>query len=196
MPSQVEPEFLRIWRVQPFGDTLTRDFTIVGLDKRTPLRDRGRKVSSEYWLGDDLVVRKTFTDILDVNGLLTSVQVHFEWFAEDGSVAEEKTEIVKHYDKYDVEEVYRKRRARQIDFLLGGARGTPIESAIEEIFSHYYNETQRYLASGTQALATAVTEERSANILTLLDIEVPRADGTGLITVRDAILVQIGALVE
>lgn len=190
-----DDEKLVIYRKLPEGfNPLISDFSILGFKKVGPSYSRGRKNESTYVDETDgkMAVRKTFSDITDNNGLLTAIQLHFEWFREDGQLGLEKTEVAREFNKIEAETVVRKRRERQLDFLIAGAKGTPIEPYIMAVFNHYHDEQLLYKEAGSSEFEDAVIAETDPTILGILDISVPRFDDPNLtIKVKDSILYQI-----
>lgn len=195
-PPDPKAKVLRISRRLPKRlDPLIHDFSILGFNKESPRYDRGRKQSASYKDADDTVVTKTFSDIRDSNGLLTAVSVLFEWFNEDGTLGLSKTEVVKNYNKYEAETEERKRRERQLDYLIAGAKGTPAEPHINTLFGHYHEQQLRYKESGSSDLDDAIDAETDSTILGILDISLPRVDDPNKnITVRQSIKYQTGSM--
>lgn len=188
---------LRVFRVLPADQNpLIADFSILGFRKESPSYERGRKTQALYKCVDkeEIIVEKIFNDIRDENGRLTAVQVTFNWYDEDDNISLTKTEIVRKYNKYEAETEERKRRERQIDYLVAGAKDTPIESYINTVFSHYYDEQMVYKQKGTDEFSNAILTETDPTILMILGIEVPRGDDPSkLISVKNSILYQLGA---
>lgn len=209
---EYDPSRLRVHRVLPLGqNALISDFTILGFKKESPSYNRGRKTQSLYLSEEenDLIVKKMFTDIRDSAGTLTALQVKFDFYSEDGTVGVTKTEVVKRYNKYEAETEERKRRERQIDYLVAGAKGTPIEANINAVFDFLYEEVLIYKEkANSQPLVDKINQvqfnpnttdpvelEMNGLWYVLNAIPIPRVDdSTKFIYVAQSIKYQIGAL--
>lgn len=177
-------------------DPLTFDFTLIGLKKVSPSYIRGRKAIMEYKnpITGDVVVDKTFTDVRDANGILNGISITYNWYSNDGTIGLTKSADVRSYNKYEAETEERKRRERQIDYLIASAKGTPLESAMYTLFQHYVTEQVLYKEHGGSVLEDAIGAEVDTSINAILDITVTRAnDPTKTISIRNSILYQIGA---
>lgn len=145
---------LRVYRVLPeMLDPLISDFTILGFRKISPSYERGRKTRAVYKCvnKDEIIVEKVFSDVFDEDGILSGVEITFNWYNEEGEIGLTKTELARSYNKYEAETEMRKRRERQIDYLVAGAKGTPIEASLNEVFSKFYNEVMVYKDQGDAA---------------------------------------------
>jgi hypothetical protein len=195
---------LRIHRVLPIEmDPLIQDFTVIGLRKQSPLYEKGRKTKAFYRdpNNDDLVVEKIFSDVVGNHKILnatggfdeipgiTGLQVTFNWYKEDGTIGLTKTEIVKELTRHEAETMLRQRRERAMDYLLGGAKGTPIEPYMNTIFDHYYDSILKYKENGSSALADNINGEDNPAIIPLLNIQIPQS--VGLVSVKQIILFEI-----
>lgn len=188
---------LKVFRyLSRFLDPKTSDFTIIGLRKVSPLRDRGRKREAEYRCpsDDSLVVKKIFTDVVPSAELL-NISCKFDWYDENGDIALTKTETVKEYSKDETETVYRERRSRQMDYLKGSVKGTALETGGNYLWARYATEISLYEGDGTLGLDTVIDNETDTTALAVLDTYVPRNDdSTKPISVRQAIKYQMGTI--
>lgn len=194
---QVTPERLRVFRViSEDQNPLITDFTILGFRKMSPSYDRGKKVIAQYKCieKDEVIVEKIFQDVRDENGILTGLQITFNWYSEDNVVRASKTEIVKNFNKFEAETEERKRRYRQFDYLRASAKGTPIETHIETLMAHYQVEIANYQEGGSTSLDSAMVNETDPTINAILAIQMPRNDGLGITTVMKSVQYQIGTL--
>ena len=176
--------------LKPYEITDT-DFTILGFQKNSGY-SKGRKTFSEY-LGDEneVVVKKTFMDILDeTTEIFKGIHILFEWFNQNGEVEASKEQEI-FMDNFEASVYLQKRRERAIGYLSFSAKGTPIETYLNTIFDHYKNEIGEYKTIGSDTFSEAVENETNPQIIPLLNIEVPRADGEGKIKVKDSILIAI-----
>lgn len=198
--DEVEETALRVFRVlHPILNALTSDFTILGFKKESPNYHLGRKVRSQYTCptSQDIIIVKTFTDILDDTGTLSQLQVTFDFYNEKGEVGLSKTEIVKKYNKAEAKTEQRKRRSRQIDFLEAGAEGTLIEPYVDAIIHHYATEIQLYKEHGSKDFENAILSEDDIYISSYLQIEVPRLDDPSTkISIKNSILYQLTGVLE
>lgn len=195
-----EPEDLVISEVVGDVEDITQiDFTILGFRKQSPSYDKGRKVASRYWhdekagnVAEDglLVVEKIFSDIKDEDGNLIGIAINFNWYQRDGEVGVSKVETAVTFNKYAAATEMRKRRGRQIDYLVAGAIGTPLEPYVNLIFDHYYEEALKYREKGTSEFAEAINSETNQQIVQLLGIEVAPDKYPGY-TLKHSLLAQI-----
>lgn len=195
------PKRLRVHRVLGMSqDARFSDFSILGFRKIAPHYDRGRKVKAEYMCAtkDEIIVRKTFSDVRDeTTGQLTGLQVLFEWFSEDNTIGVTKTEIVKKYNKAQAETEERNRRERAIDFLVSEARYTENSQYIETLVTHYQTEITDFKNRGTLMFKNAILAESDPTILTILSARVPfTSDNLYTVPIKESILYQINALTE
>jgi len=169
-----QPKELRIFQFMPeHMDPMKIDFSILGLRKASPSYVKGRKTKAEYKdLEGNLVVRKVFSDVTDENALLTGLNITFEWYCHDESIGMSKTELAREWNKYEAETVQRDRRARIIDYLVAGAKGTPIEIYLTMIFDKYYEEVLKYKEKGSDEFATAVLNESDPTLAAVLQMHV------------------------
>jgi len=204
---------LRIYRVLPeILEPLISDFTILGFRKISPSYERGRKTRAVYMCveKDEIIVEKIFSDVFDENNNLTGTEITFNWYDEDGNIGLSKKELARSYNKYEAETEMRKRRERQIDYLVAGAKGTPIEPSLNAVFSKFYNEVMLYKDQGDAApLGKALdsvkytpnvipgsVEETNNNLWAILNqVPLPRVDDPEkFIYVIQSIKYQIGLL--
>ena len=168
------PSNLRIFRVlDPEVNPLIHDFTILGFRKMSPTYERGRKTSSLYMCvnTDEIIIEKVFTDVRDELGNLTGLQVTFNWYDEENQITLTKTEIVKSFNKYEAQTEERKRRERQLDYMIASGKDTPIEPHIDTIFKHYSYQEQQYRTHGALDLAVDMKAETDPTILGILNIQ-------------------------
>lgn len=195
--AEYDPKRLRVHRSLPQTlNPLISDFSILGFRKMSPSYDRGKKIRAEYKCidKDEMVVEKIFTDLRDQNGILTGLQVTFNWYAEDGTIELSKTDEVKQYNKYEAETEERKRRYRQFDYLRASAKGTPNEPYIAMIINHYSVQISKYQDDGLTILNDDMIAETDPTISAILAAAVPRNDGQGDTTVMKAIQYQMGTI--
>jgi len=189
---------LRVYRILPKDlNPKISDFSILGFRKNSPSYDRGRKTEAIYKCVDteEVIVKKTFSDVRDINGILTGVQVKFDWYDENNVVSLTKTEVVREYNKYEAETEERKRRERQLDYLIAGAKDTPVETHVATIFAHYHDVQLKYKESGVSDFNDAIDAETNPSILGILAIVLPRVDDpTKTITVKQSIKYQLGEM--
>lgn len=194
---------LRIRRL--YGDNIPDEqlkfinYTL-GTKKITPERDQGAKIRAEYvdQVNDDTIVDKIFRDVPNVrivHGVETilDLEITHRWYKEDGTIGLTKVEIVKSFTATDVEELYQKRRNFAINFLTSAVKGTPFESYINTLMTHYQTEITSYLSpQGSNAFQEAIENEDDPGILAILESRVPfTADPNFTIRVKDSILYQI-----
>lgn len=200
----LEDDDLRIWRIlSPLVNPLKVDFTILGFRKISPNYDRGRKVKAEYRCiaTGDLVIEKVFTDKIDIStGRVSGLEITFNWYKQDGSIGITKTEEVKEYNRFESETLQRRRREKQLDYLVGSAKGTPIEPYVGVVFASFAVQEQKYITHASpdlaQDLSAAMQDDspENAQLYSILNIDVPRNDSpTQTIKLGDSILYQIGA---
>jgi len=188
LPKQEEPPRLRIFNfIEEYQNPRTTDFTIIGLTKEAPAYEKGRKVRAQYHdpKTGDIVVEKIFKDIIR-SGRLSSLDITFNWYDESGEVSVTKTDTVRNYSFDEAETALRHRRAKQMDYLKGFSRGTPLEAYMDVLFSYYEHERLAYVESGSVELQDAIMTEDDSDMLAILNA--PVSEG---VTVSMAILNQI-----
>lgn len=203
---------LRVYRVLPKDQNpLISDFSILGFRKISPSYERGRKTQALYKCvdKDEIIVEKIFNDVRDESGTLTALEITFNWYNEDGEIGLSKTEQVKAFNKYQAETEERQRRERQIDYLVAGAKGTPIEASLNAVFDLLYNEVILYKEQGVNdamvekldsiiynpSASTQEELEQNGMWYVLNSIPLPRVDDpTKFIYVIQSIKYQIGAM--
>ena len=198
---EYDPKRLRVHRVLPReANPLISDFTILGFRKIAPHYDRGRKIKSEYKCvdKDELIVEKIFTDVRDsATGRLTGLQVLFNWYCEDGTIGNSKTEMVKLFNKAQAETEERKRRERAIEFLISEARYTASEPYVTALMLHYETEINHFKSKAANDFNTAMENETDPTNLAILAARVPFAsDETYTVPIKESIQYQIGELDE
>lgn len=159
------------------------DYSILGLKNTEPLRDRGRKVSTSYLRSSDdkLVVKKTFSDVIE-DGNLVGIFIRHEWYNEDGSVAFFKESVAKKFDAFRGATVRRQRRQEQIDFLVSAAQSSPepLASAVGAIFDEMKSAIDHYVGTGDNSQMAAVLDGMAdpAHPLKVVayDTQIPRTD--------------------
>ena len=159
------------WTTSDEDTVFNTDFSIF-LKKSSPVYTKGRKVSSDYLdpSDDSLVVRKTYTDTLDINGRLSGVSTLIEWFDDLDTVLISKTSV-RTYNIAEAESEMRDRRFRAMDYLKAAGKGTPVEPYQDAIFAHYETETRFWYDMGGTGIADAISAETDSTILTYLAIE-------------------------
>lgn len=180
--------------ILPDIDVENFDFTLLSeLKKESPRYDKGRKIESNYTHEDDLIVKKTFNDVLDIDGNLTGLEMRIDWYNENGSIGITKNQIIKNLNIYEVETLLRTRRLRSIDFLVAGAKDTPIESHVNELFKRYKEEVDLYVYNNSDDFKNIVINESESPYKEYLEIIVapPSDKYPSGVTVKDGILYQI-----
>jgi len=193
----VKPTDLKVHRVMDKSlDALYSDFTILGFRKISPNYSRGRKSKATYKCieFDEIVAEKIFEDSFDVNGNFDGIMSTVNLYDEAGNIGATKTEKCVEFNPIEAETHMRQRRARQMDFLKVGARGTELEPILSAILSRYYEAKEQYVNDGVDTLYDIIEGETDPTFLAYLAIEVPRLDGLGMITVKDSIYYQIGKI--
>lgn len=178
----------------PDVDVENFDFTLLSeLKKESPRYDRGRKTESNYTHGDVLIVKKTFSDVLDTEGHLTGLEMKIDWYDEDDNIGITKNQVIKNLNMYEVETLLRTRRLRSIDFLVAGAKDTPIETYVNELFKKYKQEVDLYVYNNSDDFKNVVTNESESPYKEYLEIIVapPSDKYPSGETVKDGILYQI-----
>jgi len=150
---------LRVHRVLSKNlDHRTSDFSILGFRKSSPKYVRGRKVEADYMCieKDEVIVKKLFSDVRNEEGILTGLKVNFEWWDENNQVGDVKEEIVKTYNQWEAQTEERKRRDRQIDFLVAEGIRSNTSQYIDLVFGFFKLEIDKYRASGSNAWELAL----------------------------------------
>ena len=209
--EEVEAKLLRVFRVlSPEQKPLTTDFSLLGFNKVSPSYDKGRKTKAQYKCPtkDELIVEKLFSDVFDSEGLLSGIQVTFNWYCEDDTLGLTKTEIVKRFNKYEAETEERKRRYRQFDYLRASVKNTPYEPYIAILIGYFQLEIDAYKNDGLTHLNQKMIELSTIDlsgvseserfmvgqVQTILNSPIARNDGLGITTVIKSIQYQIGTI--
>lgn len=179
-------------RIAPWVDYVYEDFSIKGFTKETPTRVRGRKVSSQYFWGKVLAVRKTFSDAYE-DGRLVGIDCFFEFFNFKGEVVDSKTERVVKFS-VDASEAYlQSRREKQFSYLRALTRGTPLETYINILMSAYKDLITDYEVYGSMAIEDRIVNETDPQLGQILAVVIPRVDDpTKTISLGNSIRYQIG----
>jgi len=181
------------------ANPLIQDFSIMGLVKKAPHYDRGRKTSAEYIDPEtnEIVVRKIFRDLRDDNDKLIALVIDFQWYCKDGSIGLEKSEVVENLSKAKAKTIERIRRERSWDFLLSEGEDSPIESLMEELVIHYEDVKNEYLKYGKDDFKNAIENETDEKISNYLSIRVPfTSNNDYTASIKDSVLYQINAMSE
>lgn len=179
---------------------LITDFTIVGLQKESPSYHRGRKWKAEYLDPDDdsLVVEKLFDDVRNGNGRLTGITIVFNWYNHLNEIVYTKTEVSRKYNPFEAETEERKRRERQIDYLIAGAKDSPIAASMMDIFHLLEDGIKTYKDTGDNSQMVTTLDSIDVNdplYVVSFQIPIPRVDDPSkIIYVHQSIKYQIGAM--
>jgi len=195
------------WRLHRFIEDMDhfdqKDFTIVGLTKTKPIRDRGRKTQAIYIdpKTDEPVVEKIFTDVyVNENGVdYYELQIEFYYYREDGSKELVKTELAVKYnmieDKDILEEMFMKRRERQKAKLVSSAKGTPGEAYLDLLLDYFKNEIDAYIINGSDKWEVAIKNHgpvsTDPSIIQNQIHAILESKPENALTIRQAILYQI-----
>lgn len=167
------------------------DFTTF-LRKESPVFDKGRKTESEYKdpVTTDLVVKKTYTDTVDLDGHLNGIDIQIDWYKTDDTVGLTKL-THKPLNFAEAENLLQKRRHQAIAYLVAAGKGTPVEPFMTAIFTHYKEQLQEWYDMGDQSVVgDAIHNETDPNIISYLSIETDPVGNPGW-DVRDGIYYQI-----
>ena len=165
MALQVEPEFLILWRVQPPSmDTFISDFRLLGLRKVRGPRASGRKPWTRYYHGQDLVVEVVFSDVRD-GGTLTGISAVFNWYREDGTIGETKTELVERFTPSERQAEVRKRREHRVKDVFDKAA---TRAEVSNVLSYYMNELAQFEKFGVSRIRQAMDNETDPAIVEAL----------------------------
>lgn len=195
--SEYDPTRLRVHRVLPENlNPLISDFTILGFKKLSPSYDRGKKLRAKYMCieKDEIIVEKIFQDVRDEHGILTGLNITFNWYSEDNIIRATKTELAKEFNKYEAETEERKRRYRQFDYLRASVKGTPFEYYIAILINHFNVQIHKYQDDGIMDLNADMIAETDPTIRGILDAVMARNDGLGDTTVMKSMQYQIGSI--
>lgn len=144
----------------PDSNMLEFDFTLLdSVKSKSPHYIRGRKTRSEYYVNDILAASKDFSDVLDENGVLKELWVRFSWYDFEGNVVLHKDQMVKEYNKFESETTMRQRRERQLDFLIGAAKGTAQEQYLTILLTHYRDHKNNYTIENDLGWSVAIDED-------------------------------------
>lgn len=154
--------------ISPTSNMLEFDFTLLdAVESRSPHYARGKKIRSEYYIGDKIAASKDFTDEFNEDGVLSKLWVKFTWYNHLGEESFNKLQMVKRYNKFEAETEMRKRRERQIDFLTGAAKGTPQEQYLTFLLAHYRDLKNNYVMEGDLSWSAAIDQDLARDLSVL-----------------------------
>lgn len=167
-----------------------------GITKGEPEFVKGTKIKTEFYSDEkeNVVVRQTYTDVLDENGFLVGIDMKIEWLDEMGNPALFKT-VTNSLPISSASEEIRSRRKRQINYLQEAGTRLGVKQYIDMLFGFYsaqvvsgktLNFLNNYIENGSKEFEMAIKAETNAQILAILGVKLP--DGE---TVKDSILKQI-----
>ena len=168
-----------------------------GIVKGEPEFIKGRKIKTDFYSTndkDDIVVRQSYTDVLDENRFLVGIDMKIEWFDEMGNPALFKT-VQNSLPISSASEEIRSRRKRQINYLQEAGARMNVKQYIDMLFGYYsaqvvsgktVNLINSYIENGSKDFQNAINKESNTQILQILNAQLP--DGK---TVKDSILYQI-----
>jgi|LakMenEpi03Aug12_release.lakeMendotaPanAssembly.Ray.scaffolds.fasta_scaffold00217_22 hypothetical protein len=167
-----------------------------GITKGDPEFVKGVKIKTEFYSDekDNVVVRQTYTDVLDNNGFLIGINMKIEWLDEMGNPALFKT-VTNSLPISSASEEIRSRRKRQINYLQEAGTRLGIKQYIDMLFGFYsarvisgktLNFLNNYIENGSKEFENAIKSETNEQILAILNAKLPDN-----VTVKDSILNQI-----
>lgn len=203
-------EELRIWEYlenssmgYSLEDVAQTNVTLIGMQQENWSIVKGRRTTRDYLNDDDEVVVRFVCDYgEDSNGNIVTLDRKIEYITIDDEVGLEKTILKTLSDTYMIT-LNREIRQNQIDNLrgrgaalraTGEALGEPyltqystVADNVDFLWTHYKNQIEDYVQTGSTAFKSAVEDETDANITAILDI-VASQEG---FTVSDTILEEI-----
>lgn len=167
-----------------------------GVIKGDPEFVKGVKIKTDFYCDekDNVVVRQTYTDVLDENGFLVGINMKIEWLDEMGNPALFKT-VTNSLPISSASEEIRNRRKRQINYLQEAGTRLGVKQYIDMLFGFYsakvisgktLNFLNNYIENGSKEFESAIKSETDEQILAILNAKLPDD-----ITVKDSILNQI-----
>ena len=134
--------------------------------------NKGRKVMTEYYsdIIDGLIIRKTFTDVLE-SGKLTAIHLKIEWFTNIGTAVEKN--LVLKFSDFDIYKLLIKRRRNVIDYLLYQGSLSSIANDYDTLFDHLNSGINSWVNTGkVTKFNTLINDTSNTEITDLLAIEV------------------------
>lgn len=167
-----------------------------GITKGEPEFVKGTKIKTEFYSEekDNVVVRQSYTDVLDENGFLVGIGMKIEWLDEMGNPALFKT-VTNSLPISSASEEIRSRRKRQINYLQEAGARLGVKQYIDLLFGFYsaqvvsgktLNFLNNYIENGSKEFEKAINKETNEQILQILNAPLP--DGK---TIKESILNQI-----
>ncbi|QCW20680.1 hypothetical protein [Flavobacterium phage FPSV-S29] len=167
-----------------------------GITKGEPEFVKGTKIKTEFYSDkkDNVVVKQTYTDVLDENGFLVGINMKIEWLDEMGNPALFKT-VTNSLPISSASEEIRSRRKKQINYLQEAGIRLGVKQYIDMLFGFYsarvisgktLNFLNNYIENGSKEFENAIKSETNEQILAILNAKLPDN-----ITVKDSILNQI-----
>ena len=167
-----------------------------GITKGEPEFVKGTKIKTEFYAEDkdNVVVRQSYTDVVDEKGFLVGIEMKIEWLDEMGNPALFKT-VTNSLPISSASEEIRSRRKRQINYLQEAGARLGVKQYIDLLFGYYstqvvsgktLNFLNNYIENGSKEFEKAINKETNEQILQILNVPLP--DGK---TVKESILNQI-----
>lgn len=98
-------------------------FTVLDIVKESPVFEIGRKKESSYTKDGEVIVKKSFKDILE------GLEIVIEWLKYDGTVGLQKI-FKKPLSLLEKADLLRKRRQRSISYMQIYVKGTSVTNSI------------------------------------------------------------------
>lgn len=167
-----------------------------GITKGDPEFVKGVKIKTEFYSNekDNVVVKQSYTDVLDENGFLVGINMKIEWLDEMDNPALFKT-VTNSLPISSASEEIRNRRKRQINYLQEAGTRLGVKQYIDMLFGFYstivvggktLNFLNSYIENGSKEFENAIIAETNEQILAILNAKLPNGK-----TVKESILNQI-----
>lgn len=145
-----------------------------GINRGIAIYDnKGRKVSTEYYsdMLDGLIIKKTFTDVLDGIGNVIAIHLKIEWFTNIGTTIEKN--LVLKFSPFDIYKLLIKRRRNVIDYLLYQGSLSTISDSYDTLFDYLNSGINSWVNTSKIAkFNTLINDTSNTVIVNLLAIEV------------------------
>lgn len=160
---------------KPINELMSIDInSLNGINRGIAIYDnKGRKVSTEYYsdMLDGLIIKKTFTDVLDGIGNVIAIHLKIEWFTNIGTTIEKN--LVLKFSPFDIYKLLIKRRRNVIDYLLYQGSLSTISDSYDTLFDYLNSGINSWVNTSKIAkFNTLINDTSNTVIVNLLAIEV------------------------
>ena len=154
--------------------------------RQQPKYDKGKLVKVDFFgIDDELVVQENYIDVIEEDQFI-GYDKEISWYNTNNEI-QHKRVMPKRMNKAIAFGYLASRRSTCISYLQASSVGTPIETYVSVLLSHYNKEVQLFKTGGTKDFENAIKSEKDSLIITYLNIVIDKNGNK----VKDSILKQI-----